>query len=788
MYLRILKKDLKRKKAMNIILLVFIILASTFVSSSVNNILSVTTALDNFFEISEAPDYFLALRGRETVTTMDDTLSEVDGVTDYGCEKVFFAEGSAFNFNGKNVDFKNTSIIMSFDDAETNYFDNNNVKITEVKEGTAVLSGKAIANSGIKIGDKIIITIGRKALEVTVASSCKDAILGSDLMGMTRFILNEKDFEYFYSENDKDVLYGSMWYINTTDTDTLAEVINETDGVMFNGDKSMLKMAYVLDMVIAGILLIISVCLILVAFVVLKFTITFTLSEEFREIGVMKAIGIKNTKIRQLYLVKYCVMAVVGAFIGFFASIPFGNLLLDSVSKTIVIKGENTVLINAVCCAAVVVIILLFCYLCTAKVKKFTPIDAIRNGQTGERFSKKSVLRLSKTHGKPSLFMALNDILSAPKRYLAVIFTYVLCMIIVLILVNSANTLRSDKLVTVFGIHNSDVYLNTETDEIMRSISQGSRDSFTEIFNEIEAEMAENDMPCECSIELMFKYSLFHGDKSFKSVTLFGLDTTTDMYTYHEGTPPQNKNEVAITPLVSEKLDAKIGDTITIRHSFGDREYLVTAYYQSMNNLGEGVRLHQDAEVDFRQITGAFGLQLDFTDNPDEKTISQRIEKIKGMYGEEVMTAGEMVELMTGVAGAIDAVKMLTLMLVIIIIALVTVLMERSFITKEQGEIATLKAIGFKTSSIVAWHSLRFAIIGVTSSIIAIILSTPITKLSITPVFKMMGAAFGVEYEIKPLEVFVIYPIILLAVTIISSVLTSLYTETVTASQAASIE
>ena len=45
MYLRILKKDLKRKKAMNVILLVFIILATMFVSSSVNNIISVTSQM-----------------------------------------------------------------------------------------------------------------------------------------------------------------------------------------------------------------------------------------------------------------------------------------------------------------------------------------------------------------------------------------------------------------------------------------------------------------------------------------------------------------------------------------------------------------------------------------------------------------------------------------------------------------------------------------------------------------------------------------------------------------------
>lgn len=51
MYLNILKK------AMNVILPVFIILATMFVSSSVNNIMSVTTALDNYLKMANAPDY-----------------------------------------------------------------------------------------------------------------------------------------------------------------------------------------------------------------------------------------------------------------------------------------------------------------------------------------------------------------------------------------------------------------------------------------------------------------------------------------------------------------------------------------------------------------------------------------------------------------------------------------------------------------------------------------------------------------------------------------------------------
>ena len=51
----------------------------------------------------------------------------------------------------------------------------------------------------------------------------------------------------------------------------------------------------------------------LISLVILRFTITFTLEEEYREIGIMKAIGIPARKIRGLYLVKYLAIALAGA-------------------------------------------------------------------------------------------------------------------------------------------------------------------------------------------------------------------------------------------------------------------------------------------------------------------------------------------------------------------------------------------------------------------------------------------------------------------------------------------
>ena len=100
---------------------------------------------------------------------------------------------------------------------------------------------------------------------------------------------------------------------------------------------------------------------ILLIFVVLKHTIGFTLAEEFREIGVMKAIGIKNGAIRALYLTKYFAITVAGAAVGFILSMPFSDLMLKYVSSSMYIDSENSVLVGLLCCVFVVILTLLFC-------------------------------------------------------------------------------------------------------------------------------------------------------------------------------------------------------------------------------------------------------------------------------------------------------------------------------------------------------------------------------------------------------------------------------------------
>ena len=268
-----------------------------------------------------------------------------------------------------------------------------------------------------------------------------------------------------------------------------------------------------------------------------------------------------------------------------------------------------------------------------------------------------------------------------------------------------------------------------------------------------------------------------------------GTGTTMDMYEYTAGTVPQNTNEIAITRISADKLNANIGDTVTIKTIDGDKEYMITGFFQSMNMQGSGIRVHSDEYINYVQSQGGINTQIMFTDNPDNEEIKRRMEEIQTIFPDyEIETCAETVKDMLGVADTLAAVKSLIVILTIVLAALITVLMERSFIAKEQGEIALMKAIGTRNGKIYAYHSLRFLFVGMMAVVIGEIFAMPLTHLCIDPIFKMMGMELSVDYIINPIEMYLIFPLVILVTTTVSAFLTSLYTRKIKASDTANIE
>ncbi len=787
MYLNILKKDLKRKKAMNIILLLFIILATMFVSSSVNNIINVTAALDSYFETANVPDYVIMTMNKSLAVDIDETMSGASAVDHYSVENVLYLPEENFIFEDEDIVVSGNQVIHS--DIRLNYFLSDGSILETVRPGEFYMTeGKADA-LGLDVGDKLTIDLDGTTHEFVFAGKIKDALLGSNTSNFTRYIISEEDFERLLSIEGSEFYECSFVYIYSSDMEAvLSQIKPLVDNSASTLDRAMMEFMYIFDMVLVGILLVVSVILILIAFVVLRFTITFTLSEEFREIGVMKAIGISNFKIRGFYIVKYAALSVIGACIGLVLSFPFGEMLMSVSSQSIIMGNQSPILVNILCAVLVIAVILLFCYGCTGKVKEMSPIDAIRNGQTGERFRKKSVMSLGKSKFPATSFLALNDIASSPKRYSIITLTFFLCLSLMLTLSALVSTMNSGSLATAFGWADCDIYLDSKIyEECMREDGHEKLENHLE---EMEQSLAENGIPAICYKEGMFSLPVVFGENESNIRIYHGTGTTMDMYEYTEGTAPQNTDEIAITRISADELGAAIGDVITIRTVDGDKEYMITAYFQSMNSYGTGIRLHSEEDINYIQLIGCANTQITFTDYPDSKEIEQRMEEIRRIFPEyeEIETCAEVTADMLGVTETMAAIKSLIVILTIVLAALITVLMERSFIAKEEGEIALMKAVGMCNGKIYAYHTLRFLFVGMIAVIIGEILAMPLTHLCIDPVFKMMGMEIAVDYVINPVEMYLVFPLVILVTTTISAFLTSLYTRKIKSSDTANIE
>ena len=789
MYLNILKKDLKRKRAMNIIILLFIILATMFVSSSVNNIINVTTALDSYFEMADVPDYFAVTMNRNLAVAIDETVSSANAVDRYATENILFLSPDNFIYEDEDIVIDaGTNMVHS--DICMNYFLSDGSVLETVRQGEFYMTESKADALGVDMGDKLTIELNGVSREFVLADKIKDALFGSNQMTFTRYIISGEDFASFLSaENTEEYYGGTLIYIYSSNIETVLPQIKPlVENSALTMDRAFMKFCYIFDMIVVGVLLVVSILFIIIAFVVLRFTISFTLSEEFREIGVMKAIGIGNFKIRGLYLVKYMGLSVIGAAIGLALSFPFGKMLMSVSSQTIIVGNQSPVLANILCAVLVIAVILLFCYGCTGKVKKLTPIDAVRNGQTGERFRKKSLMSLGRSRLPVTPFLALNDIVSSPRRYSIITLTFFLCLALLLMLSATVSTMNSDSLATAFGWADCDIYLDSKI--IAECMLEDGHEKLERHLDKMEQTLAENGIPAKCFQEILFALPVSFGENESNIYIYQGTGSTMDMYEYTAGISPQNTDEIAITRIAADKLNANIGDTVTIKTIDGDKEYIISAFFQSMNMQGSGIRLHSDEYINYVQAQAGINTQIAFTDHPDSREIKQRVKEIQRIFPDykNIKTCAEAVADLVGVAGTLDAVKSFVVVLTIVLAALITVLMERSFIAKEQGEIALMKAVGTRNRNVHTYHTLRFLFVGTIAVMIGEIFAMPLTHLCIDPVFKMMGMELAVNYIINPVEMYLIFPGIILAAATVSAFLTSLYTRKIKSSDTANIE
>ena len=815
MFFKILRKDLKRSKTMNIILFLFVILATVFVSSGLNNLASLINGMGYFIEeaCGEKNDEFLILEGK-----LDDAnrkvLDSAKSIKSYDYDVFYYYSYIVKNNAGKKIESAGGLTISSPEKTYVKLFDKDNNVIEKVEKGHIYITSKYIKKFDVEPGEKITLKLGNEDKSYIVDGVLKDALFGADMVGVNKFLMNDEDVNEYFDQKDADNNLMTCVCIETDDASSVKEDVASLDGSYQVYSASMMVTSRIVELMLAFIVVILSVCLIIVSFVILRFSIGFTIQDDFREIGVMKAIGIRNFKIRSLYLVKYFSIAVVGAVIGLVISYPFGELLMKSASEGMLLGNSYGNMINIVGAVLVFAVIVWLAFVSTGRVKKMTPVDAIRSGETGERFRKKRGLRISRVHAKNHSYLSWNDIISSPKRYINIIISFGICTLFLLVLANFTATLDSPVFADAL-CYRADLYMDKEdinTVDIQKLVDkypelestdildkkvistqffsqfENGKEMYEDYLKLVQEKLEEEGMPAKVYDDVLYQYVFTFDGKEYNYTFQQVLGDRYGEYLVREGSAPQNKNEIAITNTVAEDYGLEIGDTIEIDFNGKKEKCTVTALYNCMNNMGTTIRIYDDAPTSMSNYTGSICTLIAFTDNPSEEEIEARKERIKEIFDtDDVLNQTEEAVTSMGAVDSFKAAEILFMAITVIVIILVTVMMERSFISKETKQIAILKAMGFRDGEVIKWQVIRFAVLAVIAVLIAMAISIPVTDFVGGSIFSATFGVTGIKW-VHNLSSLAKYPAILVAVTVFIAWVTALYTGTVKARDTASIE
>lgn len=782
MFFHILKRDLKRKKTMNTILLLFIIMASMFLAGSVSNLKTVLGAVDEFMEISKVPDFFaLAASGdakyrgqardiRGNKDEIEEYLGQSQKVKEYQVTDMYNLANDDIRIiecaaDPDNIQYERTNV-LSLTPVPDNFmkvFDQSG-KPLSLEAGEIAIPRVEAESNKLQAGDELEIMLGGVSKIFRIKTIAKDAVFASSMMGFKRFYISREDFAAFAGQ--EGVYCTRIYSVTADDLDGFQEEFRRQNfNVITTIDKPLVRMCYVFDMLFSGILIIVSVCLILIAFLILRFTIVFTLQEDYKEIGIMKAIGIQNRGIRGLYLIKYLAISVTGALIGLACSYPFQKFLMNQVVANFVVPEKSrSVFVNVLCAVFIVVVVLLFCYMSTGRLNKFTAMEAIRSGSDGERFSGKNAMTLSgRKHMKVSFYMACNDVLSNKKRYFLLGFIFCIGTLLILLPLSAINTLKSREVMKSFSMLPSTAFIdNGKTDKY----NVAADDSvLLEDIHRMEDTLKENGINGRVWAETGYTIPCYSNnpEEVYSYFTMQALGNDDGGYQIVEGRCPELKNEIMVTELTAREMQVGIGDSIYYKLPEGTREYVVTGLYQSLVNMGKGARMNVLEEMDYRFFSGILSIQVLVLDDMGEK---EAFEAVKNAFPEYGVTnpQGYTNDMTGGILTQMDALQALIVGLVLVMNSLITVLMMKTLIGREHGEIAMLKSMGFRNGSIRAWQIYRILLVLTFAILLGILLSAVLSRIAIRPIFAMMGAT-SMELVINPVENYVLYPMLLLFVT-----------------------
>ncbi len=756
MYYRIIRNDILKSKAITLTTMIFVAAAAMLVSLAVILVINLSGSIDTLMTRAKTP-HFMQMHSGEINSARLTTFAEQNGNVDE------FQVLEFLNVDGARIIFDERSLA---DNIQDNGFSTQSEKfdylldldgnVINVSDGELYVPICYMRDNTAKVGDKAVIC----GTKFTVAGFLRDSQMNSTLSSSKRFLVSEHDYAKIKS-------LGSTEYLiefRLKDLSALGafETAYTTAGLEANGPTityGLFKMLNAIsDGLMIAVILLVSVLVVAIAFMCIRFTLLAKLEDDYREIGVMKAIGLRVSDIKKIYFEKYAAIAVVGCLFGFALSLVFRGMLLENI-RLYMGESENSSFATLFGIIGVLLVFLSMIAYVSGVLRRFRKIsaaEAIRFGTSQEKSAGSKHFFLSRNRlFTTNIFLGVKDVLARKSLYATMLAVLVISAFIMIVPQNLYNTISSKSFSAYMGIGNCDLRIDIQ-----------QTDHISEKAADIEKTMNSD--------KAISRYVVLT-TKTFKTKTKVGPEERLKIelgdhsifpVEYFQGKAPAAVDELALSAINADELGKKVGDVMTLVIEGKEKNLTVCGIYSDVTNGGKTAKaVFTDNSADIMWcVIGAelsdkslvSGKVSDYANRFDFAKISGIDDYITQTFGSTISSVGK-----ASVAAIAVA---------LIITGLVTLLFMKMLVAKDRYSIAVMKAFGFTNSDIRAQYVTRSVFVLIVGIVLGTLLANTLGEVLAGMVISSFGAS-SFKFVVNPIYAYLLCPLMMVGSVLIATII-----------------
>lgn len=759
--LKILKKDFLRQKSITLVVFALIMISAMLFAGGSGLIVQLTGALDSLFESSRAPHFVQMHAGEINKSAIKKWSLATPHVKEQQTVEMISIDGSALFLGSSPVPEENSIMDISFVKQNRSFdflLDMDN-RVLKLNRGEIAVPVYYMKEKNINTGDTVRVKNDSLEMTFTVTDILRDAQMNPSIIHSKRFLVSDTDFASLQQGfHEKEYLIEFL--LNNTENIKEFSEAYQASGLPDRGpavDYNLFKALNGLtDGIAAGVVIILSLLLMIIALLCLRFTLIASIEGDYREIGVMKAIGIAKHEIRKIYLSRYAVLGLLASVTGSAASAVFAGMLSSNILMYMGKAPESTasVIVPAGASGIIFFTVIVTCLIILRRFNRITAVEALRSGAIGEQSGavKFMSLKSSRVSGV-NIFLGLKGLVQGFRGFALLCFIFFFSSAFIIIPLNFLTTIQSPDFVSYMGIGKSHIRIDLK-----------QSDDIDQRFTEMTASI-EQDRDVELySPMVTSRFKMINNEGREETINIETGDFSLFPLDYLEGTAPARDDEIALSYLNSREMDKKPGDHLTLIVNGLEKIVKVSGIYQDVTNGGRTAK----AGFPFNSrnalwYTVSLNLKPGVNINDKVHYYSEafspaRVTDLKGYLGQTLGSTIEQLGKVTAVAAAAG----------IAVSVLITALFLKMLISGDLRQIAIMKSLGFTLHDIRKQYLTKTLLTLAVGIVLGTFFANTMGESIVSFLWSFMGAS-QIRFVINPLMAYFIFPLILLVLVSITT-------------------